>query len=65
MRGNRWKFFLLGLTFIGWAILASFTFGIGMLLVNALHNDCFHFVSMKNLMVKQLEQKLKILKLTL
>lgn len=31
MRGNRWKFFLLGLTFIGWAILASFTFGIGML----------------------------------
>lgn len=31
MKGNRWKFFWLGLTFIGWAILASFTFGIGML----------------------------------
>lgn len=31
MNGNRWKFFWLGLTFIGWAILAGFTFGIGML----------------------------------
>lgn len=31
MKGNRWKFFWLGLTFIGWAILAAFTFGIGML----------------------------------
>lgn len=31
MRGNRWSFFWLGLTFIGWAILAAFTFGIGML----------------------------------
>lgn len=31
MKGNRWSFFYLGLTFIGWAILASFTFGIGML----------------------------------
>lgn len=31
MRGNRWKFFWLGLTFIGWAILAGFTLGIGML----------------------------------
>ena len=31
MKGNRWKFFWLGLTFIGWAILAGFTFGIGML----------------------------------
>lgn len=31
MKGNRWKFFWLGLTFIGWAILACFTFGIGML----------------------------------
>lgn len=31
MKGNRWKFFWLSLTFIGWAILASFTFGIGML----------------------------------
>lgn len=31
MLGNRWSFFWLGLTFIGWAILAGFTFGIGML----------------------------------
>ncbi len=31
MTGNRWSFFWLGLTFIGWAILAAFTFGIGML----------------------------------
>lgn len=30
MTGNRWSFFWLGLTFIGWAILAAFTFGIGM-----------------------------------
>ncbi len=33
MRGNRWRFFWLGLTFIGWSILAGFTFGIGMLVV--------------------------------
>lgn len=31
MRGNRWRFFWLSLTFIGWSILAGFTFGIGML----------------------------------
>lgn len=31
MRGNRWKFFWLGLTFIGWSILAGLTLGIGML----------------------------------
>lgn len=31
MTGNRWSFFWLGLTFIGWAILASITLGIGML----------------------------------
>lgn len=31
MRGNRWSYFWLGLTFIGWAILAIITFGIGML----------------------------------
>ena len=30
MMGNRWKLFCLQLSFIGWAILASFTFGIGM-----------------------------------
>lgn len=31
MNGNRCSFFWLGLTFIGWSILASLTFGIGML----------------------------------
>ena len=31
MKGNRWKLFLLQLSFIGWAILAILTFGIGML----------------------------------
>ena len=30
MKGNRWNFFWLGLTFIGWSILATFTFGIGL-----------------------------------
>lgn len=29
MKGNRWKFFVLQLSFIGWAILACITFGIG------------------------------------
>lgn len=33
MRGNRWSFFWLGLTFIGWVILSAFTFYIGMLWV--------------------------------
>lgn len=31
MNGNRWRLFCLELSFIGWMILASFTFGIGML----------------------------------
>lgn len=31
MRGNRWSFFWLGLTFIGWAILSVFTLYIGLL----------------------------------
>ncbi len=31
MNGNRWNFFWLGLSFFGWAILAGFTFGIGVL----------------------------------
>ncbi len=31
MRGNRWSFFWLGLTFIGWAILSMFTLYIGLL----------------------------------
>jgi len=31
MLGNRWRLFWLTLTFIGWAILATFTFGIGYL----------------------------------
>jgi uncharacterized membrane protein len=33
MQGNRWRFFWLGLTFIGWVILSAFTFYIGMLWV--------------------------------
>lgn len=31
MEGKRWKFFCLQFSFIGWAILATFTFGIGYL----------------------------------
>lgn len=31
MNGNRWRLFCLELSFIGWIILAGFTFGIGML----------------------------------
>ncbi len=31
MRGNRWSFFWLGLTFVGWAILSIFTLYIGLL----------------------------------
>lgn len=31
MKGNRWKYFVLGLSFFGWAILVAFTFGIGIL----------------------------------
>lgn len=31
MKGNRWSFFWLGLTFIGWAILTVFTLYIGLL----------------------------------
>lgn len=31
MRGNKWKFFCLNLSFIGWVLLCVFTFGIGLL----------------------------------
>jgi len=31
MRGNKWKFFCLNLSFIGWAILGVLTLGIGYL----------------------------------
>ncbi len=31
MHGNKWKLFMLDLSFLGWAILAAFTFGIGTL----------------------------------
>ena len=31
MKGNRWRFFWLGLTFIGWLILSAFTLYIGLL----------------------------------
>jgi uncharacterized membrane protein len=31
MKGYKWKFFLLNLSFIGWAFIAIFTLGIGFL----------------------------------
>lgn len=31
MTNNRWRYFCLGLSFIGWAMLSAFTFGIGIL----------------------------------
>lgn len=31
MRGNKWKFFCLGLRFVGWVLLCIFTFGVGFL----------------------------------
>jgi len=31
MKNNRWNYFWLGLTFIGWFILSLFTFSIGLL----------------------------------
>ncbi len=31
MKGNKWKYFILQLSFIGWAILSIITFGIGFL----------------------------------
>lgn len=34
MRGNKWRLFCLQLSFIGWILLGSITFGIGMLWVN-------------------------------
>lgn len=33
MKGHRWKFFCLTLSFLGWVILSAFTFGIGLLFV--------------------------------
>ena len=34
MYGNKWRLFCLDFSFIGWAILCAFTFGIGMLFLN-------------------------------
>ncbi len=34
MYGNKWRFFCLGLSFIGWIILSAFTLGIGFLWLN-------------------------------
>jgi uncharacterized membrane protein len=34
MMGNKWRYFCLELSFIGWAILGAFTFGIGLLWLN-------------------------------
>jgi uncharacterized membrane protein len=35
MRGNKWKFFCMNLSFIGWGILCMFTLGIGFLWLGA------------------------------
>lgn len=34
MDGHKWRYFCLGMSFIGWSILAGFTFGIGGLFLN-------------------------------
>lgn len=34
MKGNKWRFFCLNFSFIGWSILAGFTLGIGLLWLN-------------------------------
>lgn len=34
MDGNKWKLFMLQLSFFGWALLCGFTFGIGYLWLN-------------------------------
>ena len=39
MNGNKWRLFCLHLSFIGWDILASFTFGIGNLWLNP-YKEC-------------------------
>jgi len=31
MMGNKWKYFVLGLSFLGWFILSIFTLGIGLI----------------------------------
>ena len=33
MEGNKWRYFYLSLSFIGWILLSTFTFGIGYLLI--------------------------------
>ena len=38
MSGNRWRLFCLHISFIGWAILCGFTFGIGNLWLNPYMN---------------------------
>ena len=41
MNGRRWDYFFLGLSFIGWGILAAFTFGIGGLFLNPYQQVAF------------------------
>ena len=38
MHGNKWRFFCLGISFIGWALLSAMTFGIGSLWLNPYMN---------------------------
>jgi uncharacterized membrane protein len=38
MKGYKWKYFALGLSFIGWSLLSVLTIGIGMLWVSAYYN---------------------------
>ena len=44
MKGHKWAIFWLGLSFIGWAILACLTLGIGFLLLSPyMETACAHF----------------------
>lgn len=41
MKGNKWKYFCLGFSFIGWTLLSLLTLGIGMLWVTAYSRTAF------------------------
>lgn len=41
MKGNKWRAFVLGLSFIGWALLCSITFGIGYIFLVPYMNATF------------------------
>lgn len=49
MQGNKWKFFCLNISFIGWAFLSVFTFGIGLLwLLPYMENAIIAFYDIAN-----------------